>query len=277
MPDTEQDLWTESREGGVVVATYRNPPVNYFTQAAMISLGKRVAKWRDPGIRAVILTGIDTAFVTHYSVEELAVLAGKPDLVRQQGARLGGSFHDLLRSLNQLPVPVISAINGDAMGGGFELALGCDIRIAATGDHRIGLPEATLGLLPGGSGTQRLIRLLGAGRAINILLRGKVFTPDAALANGLVHEITADPLGRAKTIADEFSGLSRVALAEIKRAVYLGADAPTSVGLEIEAEGFAQTLLSAESRTIMRDYVAQPIEKRRAWLTRHRALIGDAE
>src|SRR6185503_4599045 len=101
-------------------------------------------------------------------------------------------------------------MNGDTMGGGFELSLSCDIRIGQKGDHRFGLPEVKLGILPGGSGTQRLSRLIGAGRAIEFILRARVVRPEDALALGLVHEVADDALARARTVAGEIAALPPV-------------------------------------------------------------------
>ena len=268
-------LWQVERDPhGIAVATYLNPPMNYFCAEGTQELGERIREWSDPGIRAVILTGgMNGKFITHYSVEELAALAANHELMRALGQGLNHGYHELLRSLRDLPKPVIAAMNGDTMGGGFELSLSCDLRIAAAGDHRIGLPEATLGILPGGSGTQRLSRLLGAVRALDFILRGRICRPEEALELGLVHEVAPDALARARAIAAGFVQLSPVALAEIKRAVYRGSDAPLDAGLAIESESFMATMFSKEGLEAMRAYVALPLSERRGWLERHTALI----
>ena len=163
-------------------------------------------------------------------------------------------------------------MNGDTMGGGFELSLSCDIRIASAGDHRIGLPEATLGILPGGSGTQRLARLLGAGRAIDFILRGRICRPEEALQIGLVHEVAPDALARARALAAGLAELSPIAIAEIKRAVYQGVELHLDAGLVVESESFMATMFSDEGLATMREYVALPLEKRRDWLERRANL-----
>jgi enoyl-CoA hydratase len=267
-------LWkTESIAGGVVVATYTNPPMNYFCAAGTAELGALVSAWRDPAVRAVVLTGgIPGKFITHYSVEELAALASDQPAMRALGSALNHGYHELLTSLRNLPKPVVVAMNGDTMGGGFELSLSCDIRVAAAGDHRFGLPEVTLGILPGGSGTQRLARLIGAGRAIDFILRGRICRPEEALAFGLVHEVVPDALARAKALAAGLAELSPVAIAEIKRAVYQGVEVHLEAGLAIEAEAFVATMLSEEGVAAMQVYVALPLDQRRAWLERRTAL-----
>jgi enoyl-CoA hydratase len=263
-------LWEiESDPNGVVIAKYHNPPMNYFCAPGTAELGERIREWSSPSVRAVVLTGaMPGKFITHYSVEELAALAADHATMKQLGLGLNHGYHELLRSLRDLKKPVIAAMNGDTMGGGFELSLSCDIRIASAGDHRIGLPEATLGILPGGSGTQRLSRLLGAGRAIDFILRGRICRPEEALAIGLVHEVAPDALARARALAAGLAELSPVAIAEIKRAVYQGVELHLDAGLVVESESFMATMFSDEGLATMREYVALPLEKRRDWLER---------
>lgn len=268
-------LWrTESAAGGVVIAIYENPPMNYFCALGTQELGELIRSWSDPSVRAVVLTGaLPGKFITHYSVEELLGLAQDHATMRALGLGLNHGYHELLRSLRDLPKPVIAALNGDTMGGGFELSLSCDIRIAQAGDHRIGLPEATLGILPGGSGTQRLSRLLGAGRAIDFMLRGRICRPEEALAIGLVHEVAADARARARALASDLAELSPVAVREIKRAVYQGSEVHIDAGLVIESEAFMATMFSEQAVAEMGAYVALPLEKRRDWLERRKATL----
>lgn len=267
-------LWSVEFDGGVVVAAYHNPPMNYFCAEGTQELGALIPQWRAPEVRAVILTGgMEGRFITHYSVEELLGLAEDRATMRTIGTALSHGYHEMLRTLRDLPKPVIAAMNGDTMGGGFELSLSCDIRIAAEGDHRFGLPEASLGILPGGCGTQRLSRLIGAGRAIDFILRGRICRPEEALALDIVHEVAPDAAKRARELAAELVALSPVALAEIKRAVYQGSEVHLEGGLEIEADAFLQTMLSDEAVESMREYVALPFEVRRDWLERKAALV----
>ena len=158
---TLMKLWQLASDGPVAVARYANPPMNYFCAEATQELSGLIESWQSPEVRAVVLTGaVPGRFITHYSVEELLSLAENRDAVKSVGPALSRGYHQLLAKLRALPKPVIAALNGDTMGGGFELSLACDIRIAQAGDYRIGFPESTLGILPGGSGTQRLSRLI---------------------------------------------------------------------------------------------------------------------
>ena len=172
----------------------------------------------------------------------------------------------MLLNLRDLPKPVIVAMNGDAMGGGFELSLSCDIRIAARGDHRFGLPEVKLGILPGGSGTQRLSRLIGAGRAVEFILRARVVTPEVALSLGLVHEVVDDAGARGRELAREMASLPPLAVARAKHSVYLGSDTHLTAGLDIEGSAFLETMLSDDGLAAMKTYIAVPFEKRRDWI-----------
>jgi enoyl-CoA hydratase len=260
-------LWTTELSEGVVVATYLNPPMNYFCAEGTRELSALLESWKQPEVRAVVLTGGMTGkFITHYSVEELVTLASDREGMRVLGTSLTAGYHAMLRRFNELPKPVIVAMNGDAMGGGFELCLSCDIRIAQRGDHRFGLPEVKLGILPGGSGTQRLSRLIGAGRAIEFILRSRVVPPEEALALGLVHELADDALARARAIAAEIAAFPPLAVGRAKHAVYTGGDTHLAAGLDVEGSAFLETMLSEDGLRAMQAYLAVPYEKRRAWL-----------
>lgn len=267
-------LWTTERDGAVVVATYTNQPMNYFCAEGAGELLELIETWRDPEIRAVVLTGgMKGKFITHYSVEELVDIASDRAGMDAMGNALNHGYHAMLRKLRDLPKVIIAALNGDTMGGGFELSLSCDIRIASAGDHRIGLPEITLGILPGGCGTQRLPRLLGAGRALDFILRGRICRPEEALEIGLVSEVAPDAAVRGRELAKALATHNPVSVAEIKRAVYQGAEMHLEGGLEIEGNAFMETMKSPRGLADMKEYIAEPFEKRRDWLERKRELL----
>ena len=259
--------WTiETHDDGVVVASYTNEPMNYFFADGAAEFAELVPTWADPAVRAVVLTGgVPGKFLTHYSVEELVAVAEDRAALPEICPQLTDGYHALLDQMRSLPKPVIAAMTGDTMGGGFELSMATDIRIAEDGPYRIGLLETKLGILPGGSGTQRLARMLGPAAAIEIVLRGRVFTPRQAAAKGLVHEAVPDAKARALEIAHELAGMSPIALAEGKRAIYQGVDRPLAEGLKIETDAFLQTMMSDEGLETMRRYVATPLEQRAQW------------
>jgi enoyl-CoA hydratase len=155
-----------------------------------------------------------------------------------------------------MPKAVIAAINGDCMGGGYELSLACDFRLAADGPYQIGLPEAVLGILPGGSGTQRLPRLVGRGKALEVMLFGNVYSPRDAERMGMVNRVLAPDtlmafaMGWARTLAKR----SPRAVGAIKRAVYLGADLPLAEGLYIERAEMRDVMCTEDARTTMNAY-----------------------
>jgi len=271
-------LWeVEQHDGGIVLAAYTNPPMNYFVGAGVEELGALIPTWRDPAVRVVILTGGPSdQYLTHYSVEELAALAGDRAAMRALGSDVNDGYHALVQDLSDLEKPVIAAMSGDTMGGGLELSLGCDIRIAKRGDFSIGFPEVSLAIIPGGGGTQRLPRIIGAGPALDFILRSRIVFPDQALALGLVSEVAEDPRARALEIAGGLAQRSALALAAVKRSVLRGSSLPLSEGLRVEADAFLSTMLSDESVAAMEDYVATPDAERRAWArSRATSVPGD--
>jgi enoyl-CoA hydratase len=142
------------------------------------------------------------------------------------------------------------------MGGGYELALACDFRLAADGPYQIGLPEAVLGILPGGGGTQRLPRLIGRGRALEVLLFGNVYNPRDAEKMGMVNRVLAphDLMPFAIDWARTLASRPPRAIAAIKRAVYVGADHDLESGLYVERMEMTQLMCSLDARTLMTAY-----------------------
>jgi enoyl-CoA hydratase/carnithine racemase len=139
----------------------------------------------------------------------------------------------------------VAHLNGHALGGGLEIALACDVRLAAPGNYKLGTPEVTLGLLPGNGGTQRLTRLLGPSRAMDLLLTGRTFSPDEALAWGLVAELV-DADG-ARAYAERLAVGPQLAIAAIKRCVHEGSERSLADGLALEAELVEQLFRSKDA------------------------------
>jgi len=248
------------QDGPVQVWTMSNPPMNYMIAAMSQELIELVGKAEnDENLRAIILTGgVEGKFITHYSVDELAEAAADPEACARNFPLLEAGFHRLLDRIMLMPKAVIAAINGDCMGGGYELALACDFRLAADGPYQIGLPEAVLGILPGGGGTQRLPRLIGRARALEVMLFGNVYHPREAERMGMVNRVLAPEtlmsfaMGWAKTLAHR----PPRSVAAIKRAVYLGADRDLEAGLYIERMEMRDVMCSEDARTIMNAYNA---------------------
>jgi enoyl-CoA hydratase/carnithine racemase len=169
------------------------------------------------------------------------------------------AIHELFLRMNHMDKVFIAAINGTAMGAGCELALACDIRISATGSHRIGLPEMTIGFPPGAGGTQRLSRLLGPGRALEMMLEGRTVDPEEALELGLVHRLSPPKrlLDDAVATAERMGRRSPPAIRALKHDVYEGASRSLEQGLAIEAKWFLAASSADESLKLMEAYVEQ--------------------
>lgn len=242
----------------VQVWTMSNPPMNYMIGPMSEELIELIGRAEtDERTRAIILTGgIEGKFITHYSVDELAAMAADPAACAESFPRLSEGFHRMLDRIMLMPKVVIAAINGDCMGGGYELALACDFRLAADGPFQIGLPEAILGILPGGGGTQRLPRLIGRGKALEVMLFGNVYHPREAEKMGMVNRVlppdTLMPfaMGWARTLAKR----PPRSIASIKRAVYLGADRDLQSALYVERMEMTQVMCSEDARTLMNAY-----------------------
>jgi enoyl-CoA hydratase len=253
---------------GVVLARFVNPPMNYFCAGAVEELSELVAQWRNGDVRVVVLTGGPEQFITHYSVEELAAFSSDRDEMQRVGTALSVGYHDLLRSLRNLPKPVIAAISGDCMGGGLELALWCDLRVAQLGNYRIGLPEIHMGIMPGGSGTQMISRMLGTATAIQLTMLGELLSPEQALIQGLVHYTADDSANFALTLAKRLCSKSSSAIAEIKAAIYGGSELSLAEGLGAEAQSFLNVMCTREALSGMKHYLSVPEHERRQWLER---------
>ena len=153
----------------------------------------------------------------------------------------------MANTLAAVPFPTVAAINGFALGGGLELALACDLRVASTG-AKLGLPEVGLGIIPGYGGTQRLPRLIGQGRALDLILTGRHVGAEEALQLGLVNRVTEDALGAAKELAALTLKNAPIALGLAKEAVVRGLDVTLPQGLEIEADLFGMASVTQDAK-----------------------------
>lgn len=196
----------------------------------------------DHKVRALVITGEGRAFAAGADVEGLASLT---DAFSGREASLAGQ--DVMNSLAALPLPTVAAIEGYALGGGLELALACDLRVASPGT-RLGLPEVGLGLIPGYGGTQRLPRLIGLGRALDLILTGRHVLAEEALALGLISQVSDRPLEAALELAAVTARNAPTALGLAKEAVIRGLDVTLSQGLEIEADLFGLAVTTEDSK-----------------------------
>ncbi len=248
------------REGPVLIAILRNPPRNLMNAVMVRELTDLASSLEnDVETRVLVLTGEGDIFITHYDVSELTRLAD-----RIQGATAppaGGELHGthkLFLKLQSLPQPVIAAINGAAMGGGCELSLACDFRFMARGEGRIGLPEVRVGILPGAGGTQRMARLLGAARALELMLLGDAVDADTAERIGLVHRACDRDrlMPKVLAFAAELAKRPPLSIALIKQCVLQGSEMPLTDALHLEQDAFWQTMRSPDAARLMREYLA---------------------
>jgi len=260
------EFWTSERRGAVEIATFSNPPRNYIGKPQLDELAQLVAQWRDPSIRAVVIqsrTGENSGF-TQYSVEELYGMASDPGLSRYAGAVVR-DYKAMFDDMMALPKVVIAAMNGDALGGGFELTLACDLRIGQHGDFRYGNPEVRAGVMPGAGGTQRISRLVGLARALDWVLRGRIVPPEVALQLGLVHEVVDDAPARALELAEEIAMLPPMSVANAKRALYLGADTNLQAAYEIENMNWTEVMQSDDAKVALKTFLDVNPASRRDW------------
>lgn len=199
-----------------------------------------------------------------YSVEELYGMASDPALSRYAGAVVRG-YKAIFDRMMASPKVIIAAMNGDAMGGSFELTLACDLRIGQHGDFRYGNPEIRVGVIPGAGGTQRISRLVGLARALDWVLRGRIVSPEVALELGLVHEVVTDAPTRALELAEEIALLPPMAVANAKRALYQGADTNLKAACEIENMNWTEVMQSDDAKLALQTFLAVDPTSRREW------------
>jgi enoyl-CoA hydratase len=196
----------------------------------------------DPEVRVVVITGAgEKAFIAGADIGEFAERTPLEQRAAMEGRRL-------FEEIANFPRPTIAMINGFALGGGCEVALACDLRIAAR-SARLGQPEVKLGILPGGGGTQRLPRLVGLGRALRLIMTGEMISAEEAERIGLVDEVVDDTdlARRTAALAGLIAGYSPVTLKLIKDAVRATQEMPLSAGLQFERELFV-TAFASEDR-----------------------------
>jgi enoyl-CoA hydratase len=198
----------------------------------------------DAGVRAVIVTGAgEKAFVAG---ADIAYMHGLDVLAARRWAALG---HEIGRLLETMPKPSVAAVNGYALGGGCELALACDLRLAST-RLRIGQPEVNLGILPGWGGTARLARVTSLGFAKELIFTGRTVEAEEALARGLVNAVyePEELLGKALELCDQLAAKAPVALAYAKEATNLALQGDHPASLETEARLFAMLFATEDQK-----------------------------
>jgi enoyl-CoA hydratase/carnithine racemase len=275
------------REGRVLTVWFDNPPFNFMNREMVGELGELLDSLEgDRSLGAVVLTGKpEGLFITHYDVEE--ILAGSEGVGRTVSpgiagaslrtvgtvARLPGArgalgrtpaagvlelmrIHDVLLRMQRMDKVFVAAINGPALGAGCELSMACDIRYMAAGARWIGQPEMLLGFPPGGGGTQRLTRILGTSRALEVILEGRPMRPEEARDLGLVHRAMPDDelLAEAMSCARRLAQRAPDSVAAAKRIVLEASTRPLSDGLAEERKSFLAAVSQPAAHRAMRAY-----------------------
>src|SRR3954454_12723875 len=248
MPDAAPLVRLERRDDGVAVVTLDNPKVNALSGALVARLGEVVGELAADLPGAVVVTGGDRIFAAGADISEF----GGPDEARAIAPRL----HGALDALSALPRLVIAAVSGYALGGGCELALACDYRIASE-RAVFGQPEILLGIIPGGGGTQRLPRLVGPARAKEMMITGRQVKADEALRIGLADELVAPEAlhERALELVVSVAAGPLQAQAFAKKAVDRGLDLELSEGLALERELFVDVFRTDDSQVGVKSFL----------------------
>jgi len=248
MSERDPFVAAERRGDGVVTLRLNRPPLNPLSTGMLAALAEAArALSSDASVKAVVVCGSDKALAAGADIDEF----GTPDDAR----RIGAAFRDAFDTLAAIPRPVIAAIRGFALGGGLELALACDLRVAAD-TARLGQPEILLGIIPGAGGTQRLPRLVGPARAKELVWSGRQVRADEALAIGLVDRVV--PADEVDGAAHEWAaGLARgavVAMGLAKRAIDAGLDTALADGLDLEGEAFVEVFATDDAAAGVRSF-----------------------
>jgi enoyl-CoA hydratase len=224
-------VYLARREAVAILTLDRQDVLNALSFAMLREIGDAIDQVAQSDARALIVTGAGPkAFCAGADIKELR---GRSLLDQKRGSELG---QGVFAKLDALSVPSIAVINGHAFGGGFEFAMACTFRLAAR-QAKIGLPEIKLGLIPGYGGTQRLPRLVGEARALEIIMTGRTVDAEEAFRIGLVNRlIDGEPLEAGIAFARELTGFSLRTLEFARAAVRRAADLPLSEGLKAEAE-----------------------------------------
>lgn len=230
---------TKSDEGGVELVVLRHPPVNALSTAVLDQLEARLsALAAAPGTRCLVLTGDGQYFCAGADVKEMATMGlEKAPAVQARGQAL-------FQRLAEFRCPTVAAVNGLAVGGGLELALACDLRVASD-SAKFGAPEVGLGLLPAYGGTQRLPRLVGPAKAKELIFTGALVAAAEAHRIGLVNRVvpSGHELRAARDLAHTIAEKAPLAVAASKRAIQEGLESTVRDGLAVETRGFVEAVL----------------------------------
>ena len=244
--------------GNYVICYLSNPPTHTLTSSGVNEIHRfldRIEKRDD--LRVLAFTGDgENVFIKHYEVGELANTAERNLETKKdkQDPKELHAFHTMLLRLRDLDAIVVAGINGNTAGGGCEFSLGCDLRIMADGNFLIGLPETSVGILPGGGGTQRLSRLIGSSRALDLILHAQLLSPKEAFDLGIINKLVSQVSFNQELISycEDLSNRAPIALQQVKKIIHQGLEMTLEESLLVEQKAFDVTMNSKDAARAMR-------------------------
>ena len=257
MVDNFDHLRIEDR-GHYMICYLSNPPSHTLNSSGVQEIHKflDIIEKKDD-LRVLAFTGEgENVFIRHYEVGELADSAEKniESNNETRDPKELHAFHRMLLRLRELDAIVVAGINGNTAGGGCEFSLGCDLRVMADGDFLIGLPETSVGILPGGGGTQRLSRLIGSSRALDLILHAKLLKPLEAYNLGIINKLLTEK--KFKEELDEYCedlvNRAPIALSQVKKIIHQGLEMSLEDSLLLEQKAFDVTMNSKDAARAMR-------------------------
>ena len=242
----ERQFVKTSIDDRVATLTIDHPPVNALNGATLMELKEAVAEViADAAVKAVVVTGAgQVVFVAGADINEFTKIE-----TAEQAQSLSRQVHEVFRQIERAGKPFIAAINGLALGGGLELAMACHMRVIGE-RAKVGQPEINLGIIPGWGGTQRLARLVGQAKAIEMILTGDTITAQEAYRLNLVNKVVpgGEVLKTSRDLARKIAGKGALAVQSALRAVTGGLEGSLDDGIKIEIEQFGAIALSADAR-----------------------------
>lgn len=241
------------KNGNTAVLTINRPEaLNALNSQVLSDLKAALDELKkEADLRCLIITGVGPkSFVAGADIGEMSTMNPK------KGEAFGIAGNKVMSQVASFPCPVIAAVNGYALGGGFELALACDLRLASE-KARFAFPETGLGITPGFGGTQRLARLVGPALASELIFTGRTVRADEALAKGMVSQVCApeELLDKAQELADTIAGRAPIAIRQAKKAIRGGLDLTLEKGLDYESECFGECFDSEDQKNAMKAFV----------------------
>ena len=241
-----------------VICSLSNPPTHTLTSSGISEINEFLDLIEEKNdLRVLAFTGEGKdVFIKHYEVGELAHTAEKN---LEESKTLDSptelhSFHKMLLRLRDLNAIVVAGINGNTAGGGCEFSLGCDLRVMSDGPYRIGLPETSVGILPGGGGTQRLSRLIGSSRALDLILHARLLSPREAYDLGIINKLLSKDnfIEELKFYCEDLANRAPIALNQVKKIIHQGQDMSLEESLLLEQKAFDVTMNSQDAANAMR-------------------------